>query len=394
MGNLVFVLLLFSSAPDDPPAVARPTPAERFQAIRREHEALFRDHLDATRKAKNADERAARADLYQSRLSNLAERALQLARTNPKDPAAVDALGWVVRTQKVGRGLGRALDMLARDHLDSPKLTEACRDAAHTPPNAFGPAEGLLRAALEKSPHREVRGVATFNLADHLRERAEMALRMEEEPEEVEHIRTTFNFTHESFAAFRARSHAELIKEAEALYETTVSTFADIPSRVRGVTIGKLAEARLFQIRNLSVGCTVPQIAAKDHEGNELKLSDQRGKVVVLIFSGTWSAPSRKIYPHQRAMVERLKSKPFVMLGFNADRSPEALQKSMDLGDVTWRCWREDGPFSPTLLRWGIDRYPTIFVIDAQGKIRHRDPHEDQLDKLVDDLLKETEAAK
>lgn len=50
----------------------------------------------------------------------------------------------------------------------------------------------------------------------------------------------------------------------------------------------KEAKDALFEIEHLQLGCTVPEIVAKDIDGVEFKLSDYRGKVVLLDFWGFW----------------------------------------------------------------------------------------------------------
>src|SRR5436190_9923440 len=83
-------------------------------------------------------------------------RLLALAEKYPDDPIAIDALAWVANN----RGnrstdeatIRRPFDILLRDHLSSDKL-----------PLAFDNADDdFLRTVMEKSPHRQVRGLATF----------------------------------------------------------------------------------------------------------------------------------------------------------------------------------------------------------------------------------------
>ncbi len=52
--------------------------------------------------------------------------------------------------------------------------------------------------------------------------------------------------------------------------------------------LAKQAKDALFEIENLQVGCKAPDIAAKDTDGVDFKLSDYRGKVVLLDFWGFW----------------------------------------------------------------------------------------------------------
>ncbi|MEX2272305.1 MAG: redoxin domain-containing protein [Vicinamibacterales bacterium] len=67
------------------------------------------------------------------------------------------------------------------------------------------------------------------------------------------------------------------------------------------------------------IGTVAPDIAGKDLDGVEFKLSDYRGKVVVLVFSGDWCGPCRSEYPYQRLLLEVYKDQPFAILSVNSD---------------------------------------------------------------------------
>jgi hypothetical protein len=69
--------------------------------------------------------------------------------------------------------------------------------------------------------------------------------------------------------------------------ERVVREFADLPDFFRG-TIGNAAERDLFELNNLLVGKIAPDIEGEDIDGVRFKLSDYRGKVVVLDFWGHW----------------------------------------------------------------------------------------------------------
>ena len=53
-------------------------------------------------------------------------------------------------------------------------------------------------------------------------------------------------------------------------------------------TIGEIAERDLFELRFLSIGKVAPEIEGEDIDGVAFKLSDYRGKVVVIDFWGNW----------------------------------------------------------------------------------------------------------
>jgi hypothetical protein len=57
---------------------------------------------------------------------------------------------------------------------------------------------------------------------------------------------------------------------------------------------------------------------------------------------------------------------------------------------MTWPNWHDGAPGAgPIVKRYHIRAYPTLFVIDAQGIIQHKQIQGSPLDKAVDELLNE-----
>ncbi len=94
--------------------------------------------------------------------------------------------------------------------------------------------------------------------------------------------------------------------------------------------------------------------------------------------------------PHEKALVERLKEKPFALLGINSDGGREALVKIMADNGITWRNGVNGKTNEGLAKEWNVSGWPTIYVLDARGVIRHRDVRGEQMDAAVDALLKET----
>ena len=95
------------------------------------------------------------------------------------------------------------------------------------------------------------------------------------------------------------------------------------------------------------------------------------------------------MYPHERSLVKRLEGKPFVLIGVNSDPKKETVRAAMDSEHITWRSFMDGGTSGPIATAWGIHGWPSIFVIDAKGVIRYRDVRDHDMDKAVDQLLKE-----
>jgi hypothetical protein len=211
----------------------------------------------------------------------LVAKFLAIAEDNPKDPVAVDALAWVVTNVPSGSQLSRALDMLSQDHLESDKLGDVCAALVRKPSAA---AEQLLRSLAEKSPHRSVRGLAHFHLAGYFEHLLTLKDSLEKDPNLARRFDQSYGKGFSKSVASLDR--VKVTKQIETLYERVASTFADVPTS-RG-TLGPAAETELFAIRHLSVGGTAPEIEGDDVDGKPLRLSDYRGKVVVLDFWGHW----------------------------------------------------------------------------------------------------------
>jgi hypothetical protein len=93
--------------------------------------------------------------------------------------------------------------------------------------------------------------------------------------------------------------------------------------------------------------------------------------------------------PHERSLVERLKDKPFALLGVNSDVDKSyyfAEQKTMG---VTWRSFwcGEKGTSGPIPTKWNVRGWPTIYVIDHEGVIRYKNVRGEKMDEAVDALL-------
>jgi hypothetical protein len=82
----------------------------------------------------------------------------------------------------------------------------------------------------------------------------------------------------------RADAGKEVANEAEKLLKLAVEKYGDLN---RG-EVGGRAMGELLELRFLAIGKEAPEIEGKDAEGIKFKLSDYRGKVVLLNFWGDW----------------------------------------------------------------------------------------------------------
>jgi peroxiredoxin len=328
-----------------------------------------------------------------------AARFLALAEKNPKGEAAVDALLWVIHHTPASWTGGndaskdslhsRALNALLRDHTDSAQLAGLCEQLALLTHKS---SETFLRAVLQKNPHREVQGQACLSLAQLLQRRAAIARRLKEQPESAQQYRAMLG--NEYLQELSTQDPKRLEAEIEQLYGRCAKDFGDLNRGGRG-TLADIARRELFEIRNLAVGKTAPEIQGEDLDGILFNLGDYRGKVVLLDFWGHWSNACQAVQRQERLLVDRLEGKPFVLVGVNSDTDREETKKRNEKEKITWRSFWDggsrQGPISST---WNIQNWPTFYILDVKGVIRHKyaaPPGEDVLTKDIEALIREAE---
>lgn len=147
----------------------------------------------------------------------------------------------------------------------------------------------------------------------------------------------------------------------------------------------------------LTVGKVAPEIVGTDLDGHALRLSDYRGKVVVLMFSGDWCGVCRGQYPYERLMLELYRNWPFAILGVDSSVSLARAREVKQDERLTYASWWDGGGAKntdgPIASAWNVQGWPTVYVIDQTGVIRFVDLRSEDLLKGVRLLLTEKPGA-
>lgn len=262
--------------------------------------------------------------------------------------------------------------------------------------------EDLLHKASEQNPYREIRGLACYWLARVLEIRAEHLRLRAFQPPGLD--RTWRN-------RFGAKDLDRVLKQdpkavehrARRLFDRVVNEFRfvanndriDRPPLVLGqmaVDLPAVARVHLDALDRLSVGKPAPEIEGIDLNGRPMKLSDFRGKVVVLSMplflsdgaSNPADAPAARLAIFRR-IAPALRGKPVVLLGIAAYHRDELKQEVQKSGLPVQYWWDPDregeaqppgrgrvfGP-RPGPIRTAWDAIePNIYVIDQKGVIRY-----------------------
>ncbi len=110
-----------------------------------------------------------------------------------------------------------------------------------------------------------------------------------------------------------------------------------------------------------------PDFKLKDLQGKEVKLSDFRGKYVVIDFWGSWCIWCIKGFPHLKEAYNQYKDK-LVVLGVDCQDSEEAWRNAVAKYELPWvNVYNPEN--SDLLNKYGVQGFPTKVIVNPEGKI-------------------------
>ncbi len=438
-------------SPRDAPAAAAVPPKEGAVPIEDPFQQIIREFEDA--KARAEAGLAGLSDFERSRSKKLdelpdeapyAHRIVELAMANPKEKAARDALIWVMDTPartdtgRYGDEYGRAVDLLVAHHADDP---EVARLGLRMSNQLSRHRDAFLEGIYACAEGREAKGLARMAVAQYMEKKAAFSESARNHPGRSFNRYQAYDESgklvwkqlampnqEEGYRAhLRMLDPAFLRAESERLYGEVVADYADVPyittayrkmerearetpsSKIadpkrkermiaiekalaeKPPTLGAMAAARLDDIRNLALGKPAPDFEGTGADGRPVKLSDFRGKVVVLAYWFSSCGPCLRAIPDEKALVARMKGRPFTLVGVVSDGLTDEARKVIASHGIDWPNVLTGG--DKVAARYHVASNPAYFVIDAGGTIRAKGQRElDAVARLAEQLVGEAEA--
>jgi peroxiredoxin len=130
------------------------------------------------------------------------------------------------------------------------------------------------------------------------------------------------------------------------------------------------------------------EIALPSVNGDTIRLSSLKGKVVLIDFWASWCGPCRVSNKGFVKLYSKYKDQGFEILGISLDEDDDAWKKAIAKDKITWPQVIDRGGWEAnTALRWNIMALPTSYLVDKEGRLVAMDLEKKDLEKVLKELL-------
>ena len=138
-----------------------------------------------------------------------------------------------------------------------------------------------------------------------------------------------------------------------------------------------------------NIGAIAPELAFSNPDGKILKLSDLRGKVVLIDFWASWCRPCRMENPNVVAAYHKYNKKGFEVYSVSLDRDKAGWVKAIADDKLVWSNHVSDLKYwsSEAARLYGVSGIPATFLLDKEGRIVAKNLRGADLDRAVEQLL-------
>ncbi len=170
--------------------------------------------------------------------------------------------------------------------------------------------------------------------------------------------------------------------------EMQTKTFSFLGEAAKNSLYGKkITEYRRIAAKT-GIGAT-PDFAVADVSGKMVKLSDLRGKYVLVDFWASWCVPCRKENPNVVKAYRDYNDKGFEIVGISLDTKKDLWLKAIEKDSLTWSHVSDlKGWESGVVKEFGVTEVPTNFLVDRNGKVIANNLREEPLHEKLKELFK------
>jgi peroxiredoxin len=137
---------------------------------------------------------------------------------------------------------------------------------------------------------------------------------------------------------------------------------------------------------------SAPDFALKSMSGDNIRLSEHRGEVILLNFWASWCGPCRQEMPHLNALQQRYSKLGFNVVGVNVDKDSALANKLLKDIPVSFPVLLDNmGDVSAS---YNVSAMPTTVLIDRDGNMRYlhkgyKPGYENDYEQQIKELIRE-----
>ena len=173
--------------------------------------------------------------------------------------------------------------------------------------------------------------------------------------------------------------------------EVLDSLFKSLTERVRNSTLGKELSERIDKLKLVAVGAMAPDFTQMTPDNRPVKLSDFKGKYVLIDFWASWCGPCRAENPNVVKVYNQYKDRGFTILGISLDneKAREAWLKAITKDQLTWTQVSDlKGWYNEVAALYSVKAIPQNFLIDPSGKIIAKNLRGGELEVKLKEIFK------
>jgi len=162
----------------------------------------------------------------------------------------------------------------------------------------------------------------------------------------------------------------------EKFIEEVKGIYSGLAEELRSYPLAKEIPMQLESSIRTKVGQIAPDLELQTQMGTSLKLTEFRGKYLLVDFWASWCGPCREENPNLVALYNKYKDSGFEILGVSLDKAAQREQWMKAIADdkLSWPQVSDlKGWDSQAAKRYGINSIPASFLLDPTGKIIYRD---------------------